>query len=301
MEHISLSFPKVWAIGQPHIKDIFDGDIVLEEKVDGSQFGGGVFNGELFCRSKGVKGIQDNPPDMFRPTVDHIKSVQDKLIPGTMYWGEAIKDKKHNTLTYSRVPRGYLVLFAAQYPDGSFAGREDLEQMAYDLKCEVVPCFYRGKWECEPTEIFQYLEKESFLGGPKVEGVVVKNYNKDYMLGGQYFPFMAGKYVSEKFKEKHSVNWKRENTGKGRFEVLCENYRNERRWEKAVQHLAEEGRLEHSPRDIGELIKEIKRDIIEEEKEEIKEELWKIFSDQLIRNSVKGAAEWYKERLVDNV
>ena len=46
-------------------------------------------------------------------------------------------------------------------------------------------------------------------------------------------------------------------TSKGKFETMLDNYRTVARWEKAIQHLNESGRLENSPRDIGPLIKEI--------------------------------------------
>lgn len=298
-DSVNLSFPKVWALGQPHIKELFKDRVEITEKVDGSQIGFGLFDGELFVRSKGVRGIQDDPPDMFKPAVEHIKANQHHLIPGAMYWAETLKDKKHNTLTYSRTPKGYLVLLAIEFPGRGFSPWERVKFEADNLGCEAVRLLYEGEWAKSVNDLKDFLEQESFLGGSKVEGIVVKNYNRDNMIGGQYVPFLAGKLVSEKFKEKHQTTWKKENTGKGKFEDLCESYRNENRWNKAVQHLAEAGKLENSPRDIGELIKEVKRDIQEEEKEEIKERLWKIFSEEIIRNSTKGFAEWYKEKLLE--
>lgn len=32
------SYPKVWALGHRETKDIFVSDVIIEEKVDGSQF-----------------------------------------------------------------------------------------------------------------------------------------------------------------------------------------------------------------------------------------------------------------------
>jgi len=294
---ICFSFPKVWALGTKPIQDIFNDSVELTEKIDGSQIGFGMFDGQLWVRSKRAKGIQDDPPKMFKPTIDHIESVQHYLIPGAMYWGEALYAPKHNTVAYSRCPEGHLILFAVQYPDGEFGNWHSVADEAQSLQCDVVYLLFQGKWSWAPSVIADFLEQESCLGGSKIEGVVVKNYAQDYSLGGQYVPFMAGKFVSEKFKEKHKVET-RSNSGKGQLEKLCEAYRNENRWAKAVQHLREAGRLEETPRDIGELIKEVKRDIQEEEREEIKERLWKIFGEEIIRNSIKGFAEWYKEQLL---
>ena len=57
------------------------------------------------------------------------------------------------------------------------------------------------------------------------------------------------------------------------------------------------GELEESPRDIGNLIREVQADIEKECKEEIKELLWKFFWRKANRGVTAGLAEWYKERL----
>ena len=109
---------------------------------------------------------------------------------------------------------------------------------------------------------------------------------------------MSGKYVTEEFKEVHNKNWKAENTGKGKLEVAISQYRSEARWNKAVQHLRDDGRLTESPRDIGELIKEVRKDISLEEKENIKDQLWSIFKNDFLGMATSGLPEWYKEKLV---
>ena len=115
------------------------------------------------------------------------------------------------------------------------------------------------------------------------------------MVGGLIFPITCAKFVSEKFKEKHSTEW---TTGKDYFNNLLNSYRTEARWAKAVQHLRDDGKLEDDPRDIGNLIKEIHRDILDEEKEAFKEELWKLYHRELLGKSIKGFPEWYKLELV---
>lgn len=76
-----------------------------------------------------------------------------------------------------------------------------------------------------------------------------------------------------------------------------EAHRTEARWMKGIQHLTEKGELEYSPRDIGNLIREIKADIEEEEKENIKEFLWREFGQEFLRRSTSGLPEFYKEWL----
>ena len=142
------------------------------------------------------------------------------------------------------------------------------------------------------------IKKESILGNVEMEGLVVKNYRQPFLLGGQPIPLMAGKYVSEKFKEVHQKSWKRDSTSKGKFEVFKMSFRTEARWDKSIQHLRDSGELENSPRDIGKLIRAIKDDITEEEKDNIKEFLWKEFSPEVLRYATSKFPEYYKEKLL---
>ena len=165
------------------------------------------------------------------------------------------------------------------------------------LGIDVVPLVYEGVID-SPEQIFSMIDRESYLGGAQMEGVVIKNFAKPFLLGGQPIPLMSGKYVSEKFKEVHQKSWKGEKTNRGKWDVFKTGFNTEARWEKAVQHLRDEGKLENSPRDIGSLIKAVQDDIKDEEMENIKNFLWKEFGSEVLRTSVKGFPEWYKERLV---
>ena len=82
--------------------------------------------------------------------------------------------------------------------------------------------------------------------------------------------------------------------------IFIESFRTEARWQKAVQHLREKEELENQPRDIGKLMKEINLDIIEEESENIKEQLYKLYIKDITRKATAGFAEWYKKQLLEN-
>ena len=61
------TYPKVYAMGHAAIRDLLRDDVVVEEKIDGSQFSFGVFVNpitelrELKVRSKGAGMIADSP------------------------------------------------------------------------------------------------------------------------------------------------------------------------------------------------------------------------------------------------
>lgn len=162
-----------------------------------------------------------------------------------------------------------------------------------------MPEIFKGKIN-SAEEIKELIKKESVLGGVEMEGIVVKNYSKPFLLGGQPIPLMAGKFVSEKFKETHREKWGDEHSSKGKFKTFCESFKTEARWEKSIQHLKEKGELENSPRDIGKLLKEINLDIEAEEKENIKTWLYNEFRREVLATATKGFPEFYKNKLLEN-
>lgn len=297
------AFPKIFTIGQDYIGKIFDGPVEVTEKIDGSQFAFGVIDNELQIRSKG-RIIHDyaqvTESDLFYPAIQHVMSIIDELPNNMVFYGETLKKPKHNTLAYERVPRNHIALFGIADPNTRVfvSDHDGLSWWANKLNVDVVPLLYHGYIDSAEF-IKQFMDKPSMLGGTNAEGVVVKNYAQSFLLGGQPIPFMAGKYVTEAFKEVHRKNWSKENTGPGKWQMFKESFKTEARWEKAVQHLRDNGELENSPKDIGKLIKAIRDDITEEEKETIKDFLWQQYGQDLLRYACGGFPEWYKMRLLE--
>src|SRR2546426_1179117 len=105
------SYPTVFALGHRAIEDIFKSPVVVEEKIDGSQFSFGILDGELHIRSKGAVIIPEHPEKMFSQAVATVLELKDQLIPGCVYRCEYLKSPHHNTLSYGRIPAKHLVLF----------------------------------------------------------------------------------------------------------------------------------------------------------------------------------------------
>lgn len=289
------SYPKIYNLGHAAISDLLDEDVLVEEKVDGSQFSFGRFGDELRCRSKGQQLIIDAPEKMFSLAVDQVKARFEHLHPGWTYRAEYLQKPKHNALSYDRVPQSNLIIFDINDAEESYLPYDLKKQEAERLGFECVPIVFHGKIN-SADEIFSYLERISVLGGQKIEGMVIKQYKKF----GADKKVLLGKYVSEAFKEVHKNDWKKENPSNTDFiSALGQNYRSKARWNKSVQHLKEKGELENSPRDIGKLIKEIPFDIDAECREEIKEKLFIQAWPHIKRIAIAGFPEWYKEQLVE--
>ena len=285
------SYPSVFAIGHKAILDIFSSPVLVEEKIDGSQFSMMRKDGELLCRSKGAQLNIESPEAMFKRAVEVAESLE--LMEGWIYRCEYLQKPKHNTLAYSRCPAKHLILFDVEVALQDFLPYESKMDEAFRLGLEVVPMLACGQ-VVSLDGFNELLSQESCLGGCNIEGVVVKNYS----LFTHDKKAMVGKYVSESFKEKHSSDWKGRNPSRDDIvTLLCEQYRVEARWQKAIQHIRESGGLEDSPRDIGKLIKEVPEDIKKEEEAAIKDALFSYFWPQIRRGVTVGLPEWYKQQL----
>lgn len=293
----SYTSPK--ALGHKLTEDINMDRRVVQEKLDGSQFSFmKTAEGELLMRSRGKQIILDKPEKMFNPVVEYVKSIADRLATGFVYRGEAVCKPKHNTLCYNRAAKGGFVLFDIEdynLGPGNFVDHTSLGDWATALGVDVAPVYRVLEPGVEYTSgMFEEdFRRESVLGGV-IEGVVIKNYSKFFPDG----KLMAAKWVSDSFKEKHRTEWKKSNPGsKDIANNIITSLAVEARYQKAVQHLAEEGKLTDTPKDIGAIMKEVHEDVLREEKDYIKETLYKHFRKHIMRGITAPIPSWYKAKL----
>lgn len=291
------SYPSIFNMGHRAVSELLTVPVNVEEKLDGSQFSFQLSTeGELLIRSKGASMLIDAPEKMFQRAADSVKELRDLLVPGWTYRAEYLAKPKHNTLAYDRIPEKHLMVFDVNTGLESYLAYADKADECHRIGLECVPLIYSGK--VESVELFRsFLDRESVLGGQKVEGVVVKP--AGYELFGIDKKVLMAKFVSEAFKEAHTGAWKESNPGKNDILALIgATYGVQARWAKAVQHLREAGQLENSPRDIGLIIKEIPDDIEKECGEEIREILWHWAWPHIRRAVTRGMPEWYKNELL---
>lgn len=289
------SYSSPFAVGHKAVADLFQGTVIIQEKVDGSQFSFGLnSDGDVECRSKGAQLHITAPDKMFAKGVETVLALKPLLRDRYTYRGEYLAKPKHNVLAYDRTPKGNVVLFDVEAPGQYYFTPEELAEEADRLGLESVPVLFRGEVK-DPNLLRGLLDSVSILGGAKIEGVVVKNYEKFT----EDKKAMMAKFVSEAFKEVHAGEWRAANPPtQGDVQTsLIAAYRTPARWAKAVQHLREAGTLEGAPRDIGALVKEVKADVEKECTEEIKDALFAHFWPHIARGLTGGLPEWYRDQL----
>lgn len=288
------SYPSVYALGHKAIEELLLDPVLVEEKIDGSQFSFGRFNGELKVRSKNKQMEPDSPEKLFKEAVETVKLLD--LKDGWTYRGECLQKPKHNALAYDRVPKGNVILFDINTEEESYLPYSEKQNEAERIGLEVVPILFSGKVE-SAQDVLGFLDRVSILGGQKIEGVVLKNYGR---FGADKKALM-GKYVSEAFKEVHKHEWGESNPKQGDIVIrIITMLKTPARWNKAIQHLAEKGELDNSPKDIGKLMAECQQDIKKECEDEIKSMLYTWAIGHILRGVTGGLPEWYKAKLLEN-
>jgi hypothetical protein len=305
------SYPSVHNLGHPAISQLLTVPVQVEEKIDGSQFSFGLFPDTdtpvvrmdggvgygLKIRSRGAVMHPDAPVDMFKRPTETVKSLIPMLKLGWTYRGEVLVKKQHNALAYDRTPEGYIIIWDINPGYEEYLDYQAKAAEAARLGLECVPLLYTGM--VAGIEQFRtFLDTTSCLGGQKIEGVVVKPLG--YSLFGTDKKVLIGKFVSEAFKEVHRKTWGESNpAGKDILALIGAKYTTAARWQKALAHLRETGKIEDSPRDIGLLINEVPVDVLSDSQDEIKEALFKWAWPHIKRQVTRGLAEWYKEKLLE--
>jgi hypothetical protein len=231
---------------------------------------------------------------MFEKACETVKQIASTLHDGWTYRGEYLMSPSHNTLHYDRTPAAHIILFDVETSLCTFLTPIQLTIEAERIGLEYTP-FLVLDGEPSVSSLEALIDSPSVLGGQKMEGLVVKNYER---FGPDGKVLMA-KHVSEKYKEIHDKSWKAKNPAGGDvITKLVERYKTEARWQKAIQHLAEFGSLLDDPKDIGPLMKEVGTDTYNECGEEIKEILFKWAWPKISRGITGGLPEWYKDLLL---
>ena len=145
-QHIH-SYPSIFSLGHSAVASLTDGPVVVEEKIDGSQFSFGLDaeSGEILARSKGKDLVVDEPEKMFRMAVESVKERAHLLCPGWIYRGEYLAKPKHNTLAYDRAPVGNVILFDVNPGLEMYLSPNERTEEAARIGLESVPVLYEGR------------------------------------------------------------------------------------------------------------------------------------------------------------
>ena len=266
--------------------------VIIQEKIDGSQISVGRKDGKLFIRSKNKMVDVDNPDSMFLAAVNVLR---DRPLPdGYVFRGEYLKTPHHNVLDYDRIPKDHIIVYDIEVGDGTnhYLHYTDVIAMSEEHGFESVPFFMKGLYDdIDQDLIDRLMENQSILGGQLIEGLVIKCYD---VFDSRDKTLMC-KYVRPEFKEMHTGMMGK--PGKNIVVEIGERLATPARFEKAVQHLRDSNMLVGEPKDIGILMRELNKDF-EEHVDEIKNLLYANFRKDILRVANREFPEFYKAKLL---
>ena len=292
------SYGKVFHTHHREAQALLGAHVVIQEKVDGSQFSFGLKDGEPVMRSRGKQIFSAEVDKLFCPAAETVMRLADegKLPEGWVFRGEAFMGPRHNTLHYGRAPEGGIILYdACTETTDDWLTEAQLLHIAEGMGLEKVPCYFEGVIT-DLSMAREYLTRTSVLGKQIVEGVVIKARSKYDTMG----KMLRCKLVREDFQEQNNKAFRKSNPTQGDIVLrLSEKYSAIARYHKAYQHLREEGYIEDELKDLQHILPEIGRDLEAECIEDIKEELWKWAAPKIKRNITRQVPNWYKEFLAE--
>ena len=299
-----FKYPKVLHIGAPLVATVFYEEVELSEKVDGSQCRIELTDESVMVGSKN-QGIAD--PGMFEIAHEQGERIHSETDWRTLgdhvtLFCEFLETPKHNTIKYDRVPLNHLYLFGAMLgTDHMVTG--GLIEMAKHLVIDP-PNILDCKLIESAEELKEFMTRESYLGGSTVEGVVIKNYNRTYdplQVHSQEFigyP-MTAKYVNKDFTAANAKQWNTISRKTG-VDAIIERFFIGDRFNKAIQHVREEGNITYMKKDLQYLIPEFFDDLMDEKKEAmtnmIMGEVFKVIKRRASHYVVQSYIEYLTER-----
>jgi len=287
METIIESYYRIRTVEDKFAKLVFDYPVIIEEKVDGSQISFMVDeNKKLWIKSKSVMFDEDANFKSFSSAISELKKLKDGMVINAVYRGEYLQKTKHNVIKYDRIPDHNIVGYDISI-DGKYVPYAIKNQMFRDIGLETVPLLFMGETNREEAE--KLLVRDSFLGGSKIEGIVIKHRSDARDV--------VAKLVSDQFKERTKLRVRPRLGTNDLIQEIGNTYRNEARWNKAIAHLRDEDQLSGSMTDIGLLIRAVNLDVLEECGEEIKDLLFKQYWKTISKQITNGLPDWYKEKL----
>ena len=170
------SYPKVWNLGHPSVKEIFEDEVEVQEKIDGSQLSFGKdHDGTIHIRSKNREFPINGPDSLFERAAEQIAKRADKLPVGYTFRGEYLNKPKHNCLVYDRTPIDNIVIFDVTSDLHQYLEPSTVARMAEELVFEHVKSTTMKISSID--DVKELMELPSMLGG-KREGLVFKNYKR---------------------------------------------------------------------------------------------------------------------------
>ena len=226
-------YPKIRALGSPETEGIFDGNIVVQSKVDGANFSFFLDDGKLIFASRNKIMLDKKDPKSWIgmvPIMSSFERCPEKFNPNYIYVGESLQ--KHS-IAYLDIPP-FLGYDIWDIRTELFLDWKNSKSEFKSLGLNFINVHFEANGNrVTIEEIKECINKSPYREGGD-EGIVVKNYEKQ----------IFAKIVTDDFKEKSRAIFKGGNRPpeEGNTSIIVSNiYATDARIEKTIYKLVDEG------------------------------------------------------------
>ena len=229
---VFIKYPKIKKLGDKTTIGIWDGDVYIEEKIDGANFRFGWVDGIFRVGTRNVDYTNvrpDNWPKRFRKAFDYAYEIKDLLKPNMIYFAEA---SIPHTIPYDfdNMPP-FIGFDIFDLNTMRFVDYDTKVALFNDAGVQVVPLVAHVKGKPDIENLYDMIPQSAYYDG-KAEGIVLKNYDM------QIFAKIVRSEFAEVRNMKFGSSPKKTNNDE---EYLLEKYVTPRRIEKIIQKLIDEG------------------------------------------------------------
>lgn len=325
-----------------------DCNIVIQEKVDGENFRIQItreFKPDrmpktIYTFSFGSRNVDNINKDSgfghvikkldeeakFRPKdIDYMFRILSKHYKAPIHkvtvFGEYMPSSKPKKIPYNRAPKNYLAVFDIMVSnEEKYAFLHPIDTK-FDAICETlqvdqVPTLHFGNG-CGMQDFIKvnetFFDKESYLGGHKIEGTVSKSYDNfldkngvkmvDKSYGGEKLALPMIKFVQPYLQEHAYVEKMDTSTIEGIAQFIGDRCITEGRVYKALTKLEFDAQTTYDRSNTKEIIKEVMNDVLVEEDASIRKMLYKEFKSSFGKNAKKIVDTYFKlleDRLMED-
>ena len=306
------TFPSINSGNETNLQNIdLEERIIIQEKIDGSQFT--VYkdeSGKLHYYNKNKEiGGQGKP---FLNAYLSLQGKEDMFQEGLFYHGEAMTSRLTNTNEYERAAKCFWIIYEIVRTNNYVLTPEEMQKVLQDTPFETVRLIYDNKRD-EKRDLKELVENimkkidngdngeheeetiKSCLGGIP-EGIVLKALN---VLKKDKFSVTRYKFVRPAFSEANHSKKKRlpQVSDTDFIFELGSIYNTDARFSKAVQHLQEKDKWNETNinRNISLLVGELDEDLLKEELEEIKTQLFIRYWPEISKAARQGLTDFLKK------
>lgn len=174
-------------------------EVVITEKIHGTNFRAANIDGELHVGSHGMNLIKDEKNLYWRAAI--LAGLEDKLEPGQQIFGE-IFGKSVQKLHYGQ--QSIAVRFFDLMVDNRYIDYENFIEFCGQCSLFAVPGLYMGKWK---NELLHLAEGKSIMSGTAhiKEGIVIRPVigRHDAVLGRVILKHINEKYLLKDYGDLH--------------------------------------------------------------------------------------------------